>query len=457
MGTPPADPNRSLGRGATGPGAFFRTVGSVLATQLVAMPIELATSVVLARALSVEDRGFYAVATEFAALVASLAELGLASAAIYRLRSAESPPARVCASMALVCGAVSLIAVTACWGLEGWIRGSLLSGAPRVLFAIAIFAIPFQLSGLIFSGVARGLDRFDLHNRYRLIGSVGALLAVGGAVALLGRSATSALGAWLAVQAIAGLWMVGGTLRLAGHESTAVGSEIAASLAFGLKTMAQSVLMMLHQRLDLFLIAGLLADSAELGVYAVAVGVLNRVRVIPLSIATTMFPTVAGLSGPEASRYVARMCRHSVLWIAISVVGLAALAPTLVPALFGADYARSVLPLLLLLPGVGFLTLYMVLARYFTALHRQQVNIVVQAAALSVNVGLNLSWIGSLGIVGAAAASLVSYSLLGSLLLAVFLRTTGERLRDVTVVRLSDIEPYRRRLGSLVRSVRFRR
>ena len=65
---------------------LFRNAIVVYATSLISFPINLLTSVVLARFLSVDDRGLYSVALSFAVLATLLSEVGWGPATIYRLR-----------------------------------------------------------------------------------------------------------------------------------------------------------------------------------------------------------------------------------------------------------------------------------------------------------------------------------------------------------------------------------
>ena len=78
--------------------SFFTNAVRVLVTSGLALPLGIASSVVLARFLSVPDRGHFALLVTFASISGFLAHLGLPSAAIYRIRRGISSPGRVLAS-----------------------------------------------------------------------------------------------------------------------------------------------------------------------------------------------------------------------------------------------------------------------------------------------------------------------------------------------------------------------
>ena len=124
-------------------------------------------------------------------------------------------------------------------------------------------------------------------------------------------------------------------------------------------------------------------------------------------------------------------------------------APILLPLVYGAPYAASTQPFLLLLPGVVLLGMDRVISRYFTGTNQQLPNVITRAVSLVVNIGLNLLWIPEYGIAGAAAAGLASYVVDAVLIIGVFMFMTGKRPADLVVIRRSDLDPYLRAVQRL--------
>jgi len=427
--------------------SFLRTSVSVIATQMLVAPVALLTGVVLARALPVDDRGIYAAATELVGILVIAIELGWAPTAIYRLRRAGIPPARVAGAALWVTGMVTLIAWAACFALEDGLRSRFLAGADPIVLALAVAAIPFELAGLTFTGVARGLGRFDLHNAYRL-GAAVLLLAGVGTALVFERHAATALAGMLAARALAGSALIAAVLRESGLELRFPRTEIRQSLTFGFQSHLQQILVALHQRLDVLLIAWLSGDPASVAIYAVAVGVINRVRLLPMSIALAMFPTITGQDAAVASRFTARVSRISIALVVGTALLLAPVAPVVVPLLFGREYGPSVAPLLVLLPASVFLTPGLILARYFTSRAKQPRCIAIMLVSTALNVALNLLWIPGHGATGAAAASVVSYGLQFVLMLFVFSLESGTGVVEATVLTREDLHTFGARLSA---------
>jgi O-antigen/teichoic acid export membrane protein len=436
---------------------FFRNAASVFATSLVNVPIGLATSVILARWLSVEDRGLYSVAVSFATIAALLLQLGWPSASIYRLKRVRSDPAQVTSAALVAATAASLLLIGVTLAFEQAISERLLGGArPRVLY-LALAVVPFQLVATLLAAVARGVDRFGIQNTFQIAVTALTLITTAGVLMLGDGSLEAALAALLVSQVVATVVFTVLVVRQTGLTWRVAPAELREGLRFGLKSYLQSLAGRMHERVDVLLLAYLLRDPEQIALYTIAVGVIQRLKVLPEAVGTALLPRLSGMPEAEAARFTRFVCRHAFAWSVLISLGLALCAPLLLTLLYGEAYRESVTPFLILLPGMLLLTIYRVLARYFTAIDRQQANIWSQVASLVVNVGLNLLWIPRYGIAGSAAASLVSYALEAILILVVFRSVAGGTLRETLVWQAGDLADYRQRLGALARRARAAR
>jgi O-antigen/teichoic acid export membrane protein len=90
---------------------FARNVAYVFATSAAALPIGLATSILLARGLTVDDRGLYALLTTFTWIVYLLTQLGWADAVIYRTHRHGVSLARAFSTGLVANGAFALVGI----------------------------------------------------------------------------------------------------------------------------------------------------------------------------------------------------------------------------------------------------------------------------------------------------------------------------------------------------------
>jgi O-antigen/teichoic acid export membrane protein len=430
---------------------LFRNAFTILATSVAGVPVQLLTGVILARYLSVEDRGLYAVAITFAVSVVLLVELGWGPAVIYRLRRAGAPRPLVATNALAATLAVSAVAALVCIPLESSISARFLDGAPPRIFYLALVIVPFALGQILFSSIARALDRFALQSGVVLASNASRLAAMALVLVAWGGALEEALAAYLLVQAVATLCLVARVLCTTGVHLRIDLREIQATLRFGVKSYVGRTAWQLHGRWPIFLIAYFLADTSELAFFAVAASVAAMLRMLPEALSGALLPQLAGLEESEVKVLAARACRHGLLWVGGLLLAAGAIAPLAIPLLYGEPYAASTVPFLVLLPGVWLYAMQRVFSSYFVALGHLGPVIRSQVLASILSVALNVWLIPLMGILGAALATVVSAGVGVAVLTWSFLLHSKCGLRETFVFRSEDLEPYRRRLERRLR------
>jgi len=422
--------------------SFARNASSTALTQVVRTFLGLGLAVLLARWLSEADRGIYAVVATLALFCDQLSQLGMRMAVIYRMsQRPESRPRAVGAALELTLVAFAVLALLAALSVDP-LRERFLLGADRAFVYLALVLAAADLLSGLGDAIARGIDRFDLRNADQMAISLVTLAATWVSLVVF-QSGLLGLLAAIAGARLATLLVFGAlTLRRSGIDLALDPRELRESLRFGTKGHLQTLLTRLHERADVMLMAALRVDPAQIAVYAIAVGVIDRLQVVPDSISSALLPKLATLSPVEMGPYTARVTRHLVFWVALSGIALAAVAPFGVPLLFGPKYAASVLPLFVLLPATAMLAVRTVVSSYFVAVGKPGFNAKVQALALAVNVALNLWVIPRFGIVGAAFASLVSYAVEAIATVAAFRGATRCGVGETLVANRKDLAPY---------------
>lgn len=422
--------------------SFVSNAVSLLATSAIVAPLGLLTSVVLARLLGAENLGFYAILATFVNLSVLLMMFGWPSAVIYRIRRMQIDPGVVASTGLLAMTAVSILFVLVGWSVEEWVAQNVLGGVPIPAYRVALFLVPAQLYGRLLVALARALDRFDIANRYVIW--VAGSTCVGMFVVLsFGEPALlKAMVALLGVHCGASVGLGVAILRKSGFSVRISNPEIFETVQYGFKSYVQSIAGQLHEQVDVLMLAIFAIDPAQIAAYAIAVGVANRLKIVPEAISGALFPHVAALEPERASEVAEAAARHSVLWAWLTAIGVAVVTPMAVPLIFGEQYAGAVLPILVLLPGAAMLTTYMVLARYFMGIDRQGVIVRSQLISLCLNIGMNALLIPQIGIVGAAIASLMSYGLEMCLMVSAFSGTTGRPAKQVFLLTRVDLNSY---------------
>jgi len=167
-------------------------------------------------------------------------------------------------------------------------------------------------------------------------------------------------------------------------------------------------------RADQVLIKGMLGDG-ELGIYSVAVVLAELIFLIPVSVTSALSGRLYNLKPAEEKnefQIVARTFRFTFyVCVGLALIGVA-LSP-LVPHVYGIEYARSASLVRILFAGVVFASLGKVTYPYFLTKGRPQIHLLTTLGTLIVNIVLNLLLIPKYKITGAAYATLISYFLYG--------------------------------------------
>jgi O-antigen/teichoic acid export membrane protein len=393
--------------------------------------------VVVTRALGASGRGTIALLTVGAIVLARLARLGVTEATIvFAARNPELRPALL-TNAALATGVSSALVAALVCGAIALTPDALPEGlgtTELLLLALATIASAFADTGYAF---ALGCSRFRLHSLTTVVTSwlYAALVALIWAAG--GLTVVRAALAWIAVQAVKGVILLGLAALEAG-----VGRPQAVllldSFRFGVRAWFGSLSDTLNDRLDQILV-GLIASQAVLGVYAVAVNGAEILLYLPAAAATAVLPLVAR-SGAEGSRHVLGAFRSVLLLTVASVALGAVLGPSLIPLVFGSDFDASVVPFLLLLPGALGYAALLVFSNALVASSAPGRSSFGMLASLVVTIGLDLVLIRRYGAAGAAAAATSGYLLGGTVALVLYRGVAAFSWRSLLLPDRRDVE-----------------
>ncbi|MBC7231417.1 MAG: polysaccharide biosynthesis C-terminal domain-containing protein [Actinobacteria bacterium] len=184
-------------------------------------------------------------------------------------------------------------------------------------------------------------------------------------------------------------------------------------------------------------------DPAAVGLYAVAVGLIEKIWLVSYSASTVLFPRIAAEREEERQKDFTPLVARTVLWTtAIGALVLALLSRWIILFLFSEAFLPAVGALRALIIGVIALSAGRVLANDLAGRGFPRLNIYTGLAAVVTNVALNSIWIPRYGIVGAAWASTASYLVTFLLALFFYCRVSGNRWIKVVLPQTGDFSLY---------------
>ena len=157
------------------------------------------------------------------------------------------------------------------------------------------------------------------------------------------------------------------------------------------------------------------------------------------AVAAVLAPRLTASAPSEAARVTPLVCRNTLLMSAVAALGLGAVSPWLLPALFGGDFDAAVAPLLWLLPGTVALAGSKVLTSYVFSQGQVFTNSMITLASLAVTLVADFALIPAFGVTGAAIASSIAYGVHFALSLVAYRRLSGGSGWDAVMVRADDL------------------
>lgn len=187
-----------------------------------------------------------------------------------------------------------------------------------------------------------------------------------------------------------------------------------------------------------------MVGSVEVGIYAVAARLSEVWYFIPTALAGSLFPSIIAYRKLSPEQYQARMQRVYRIMVIASLgiaVPVTLLARPLISILYGAEYGASASILMIHIWTCPAVFMGAVLARWIISENLYMISLTRQAAAAIANVVLNLFLIPRYGAIGAAVATLLSYTV-GSYLFCFTDRrtfTTGVMMTRALIMPFKDV------------------
>ena len=335
--------------------AGFETIVAGVATQAILM----ASGIVVARLLGVENRGHLALMTLFPLILTMTGTLGLHTATTYYVAQGHSTRAmlRVVRATALRQTAVLLVVEAAI--LVAVFRNE--AAGIQLAAGFSALGVPALIMLLWAQAILQGEHRYRAWNVARLSGPLlySAALVIIFAVDAEHIALVSAL--WSVTLFAASLFTLLYALRHARREG-APPPPLAEMKRFGLKGMVGWISPLETFQLDQLFI-GLALTAADLGLYVVGAAFTNLTRLfVPQSLGMIAYPHVAAKpTRGEARTAVWRFFLLSLAVCGVAVAVLELVIGDLIPFFFGHEFADSVPLARILLIGSLFLGLRRVL------------------------------------------------------------------------------------------------
>jgi len=418
-----------------------------VAVNIVSFGFNILTSVIAARLLGPQGRGELAAIQNWTFFAVSFGLLGIPHAAAYYAgkNSAQAGTIFATAQVFLLLLAIPVYAVT--YALIPRLLSvqsiSVIQNAR--IFLLLVF---IQFGGYLPYFVLRGLGKLGAWNAVRmqfpilwlmifiigyLSGQLSAsFVAQGYLIAMIFHCAT-----WMAVMFLS----VRGTYRP--HFGF-----LPSFLRYGLPSMLSNVPRELNLRADQLLMAAFLPPQT-LGLYVVAAAWGGLSTPIMSSFAQTVFPRLAALNNMQEQREFLQRTMHMSTLVGVLLGCLTmVLTPFVVPIVYGLDFKEAI-PAACILTLAGFVSnLNSIIEESFRGIGMPKWPMVAEIMGLVCTVSLLLLLLPRYGLVGAAIASLGSYTFVFLFFLVLLNRVMGLSLVSSVIPTWRDVKILREYITS---------
>jgi O-antigen/teichoic acid export membrane protein len=433
--------------------AFTGRTAGLFATQVFGAVVGVANGILLARLLGPAGKGDYYLLVLVPSTMMVLLQIGLPQA--FQFYSARGRVAGLLGKAIILTAILSVAGFLAVILLMPVLQGAFLGDLEIGQILVAFLSLPLLLNATFTTGIVMGRQAVRwyalVNTAYPLATTALLIVILGG----LGPSVNGAIAVYLIGSSIQSIGFAIGSKRVT---SAAAAAGPSASyrelLTYGLPVYPGTLTQFFSYRADAYLIAFLMADPSEpLGYYSMAVGLAELVFFFPNAVSTLLFPHVAASRREDSDRQVAMVSRVTLLVTAAVAIPLIPVAIGMIWILLPA-FEPAIAPLLVLLPGVVALSVTKVVSSYVSGIGRPGITSFVNVFAFVLNIIANVVLVPRYGIVGAAAASLASYTASSLLFVAIAARLTGTPMTHFWLPRLSDVRFTVTTSLGLVRRVR---
>jgi O-antigen/teichoic acid export membrane protein len=413
---PPVTPNLVRREEILGAHRVGRNTFETLLFRGLSTPVALLLVVIQSRFLDPAGRGRFVLVVLTVTILARLfGQLGVAVTS--HAREAELRPHVVRAlTLALLLGLFGIGVILA--------AGAVIDAFGLRLAAVAAPALVPNIVNACISGVLLGRARIRLWNYIQalppLLTLVGMLVVVVG----LGHGVEGAVAVWaaayfatsvFALVAARDLWLPLTLPPVLDRHGRAIGR-----LALVMGTV--QIVNLIGYRIELFILDRY-EGLAQVGIYSIAMQAAEAMWLVPAAVATAVTGPAVHETPEGAARLIRNACGRGLLYTIGLAVLVGALAPFVIPALFGDDFRGATRPLLLLLPGVVAYAPVSILVVFLSVrCGRPRLSLLISAIGLVVTAAASFVFIPRYGASGAAVASAIGYAAGGSAAWVSFVR-----------------------------------
>ncbi len=211
-------------------------------------------------------------------------------------------------------------------------------------------------------------------------------------------------------------------------------------LTYGLKTHLANTITLVNYRLDQLLI-GFFINSYSVGIYNVAVIIVEKVWSLTNPLITVLFPEMASMKNlNERKEITCKITRILNFFNMFIGVGFLIVMKPLIILSFGQEYESAILIANILLIGILAMNIDKVLSNDIASLGKPEINMRITNMTFVLNLLLALILLPKFGLIGAAIATTSSYFITLLLKIKAYAKIYSIKYREMLIITKTDFK-----------------
>mgnify|MGYP000257962229 CR=1 FL=1 len=423
--------------------SFLRLYAESNLLQIASYAIQLISSIILARSLGPEGKGAYSAALAIQEIVFYLFLFGVGNGILYAAAKKQEKAPEIAFQAILISlfnGTLSALVLV----LLGVFKNPLVRNLePVFLFLVAPAALTAVfLSNMNYLLMARGGIREAYFINF-LSSTIQCLLFV--AAWISGKlNVFSALFLFAASNFLIAAIQFYVIAKIIGFKPIFSLELIKDILFISRKAYFISLMGYIIVRSDLVILNSI-RGNYEVGIYSVAAALASKMLILTSPISHILAPRT--IKEPEAQvEFLLKVSRTLVFFLSLLLFVADVLYYPAVYVLYGKEFVKSIVPFLILNPGILFLSLANTIYPYFLSRGLPAITLIAPFSAATANIFLNIILIPYFGYNAAAFTSSLSYLIYYVIFLGYFLKMEKKKLKEALIPRSEEIVTIFRRI-----------
>ncbi len=424
-------------------------------SQILTFILGFVTSIILARTLGPKGKGIYALIILIPTLMLKLGSLGIENANVYFTGSKKYKIDDIVSNSLLssiLLGSILFLLFFTIYPLaifQNFLKSNQLND---IYLCLAVLAVPFLLFSGFLESILLGKEKIIIFNKINILKTVFNLMVIIILLFIFKQGVFGVIIAYLLTSIFFTLLVILFIIKYTKINISYNRKLFKDIISYGIKAYFSNLITFLNYRLDMLLVA-IFLGPIEVGYYSMAVMIVEKIWMLPGSIATVLFPRISSIENTKANKLTPRVARHTFFITLIISLILAVFAKPLIGILFGDVFLPSVMPLLILLPGIIAFSYPKILCADLAGRGKPIYSLYASVISLGVNIPLNLWLIPRWGISGAAFATSVAYIIGALVVIAAFIKVSGESWGEILIIKKIDFQDYKNILYKIRKKV----